>query len=158
MTDIEAAALDLARRWRAHDHDDGASINTVFAVFGAAAALSRLLERHANALRAGAGRLRDFAGDQGAQEIDRARALPLSQQPRSTAAAAMIEHQLRRGHGRRVPMTAEAWGALDAYLRERLALLEETDEFWRDKRRGAPPIAGERVREHLIATRRVLVL
>jgi hypothetical protein len=132
-------ALDLLARWRAHENDECASFNTLFAVFGVASPLGRLADRFPHA--ACAIWLKDIACDYGkADKIPCEPELNLrlpdwgaSKQPRSDAAAAMVEHALVRhgGRQRRLSMTPEAHAALIEYYREKIELLSEIDALLR---------------------------
>jgi hypothetical protein len=81
--------------------------------------------------------------------------------PRSAAAAAMIEHGLKRnGRGpRRIHMTESAHAALLAYLEEKLCLMREiavVADRGRRERREIRRIHERVVRRHILATERAI--
>jgi len=132
-------ALDLLARWRAHENDDCASLNTLYAVFGVASPLGRFADRSPHAA-ACVMWLKDIACDYGKggeiprEELDwRLPDRGASKQPRSDAAAAMVGHGLVRhgGRQRRLSMTPEAHAALIEYFREKIELLAEIDALLR---------------------------
>ena len=59
-------ALDLLARWRAHENDECASFNTLFAVFGVVSPLGRLADRFPHAACAIWLKAPSFPHDQGA--------------------------------------------------------------------------------------------
>jgi hypothetical protein len=132
MTTI-TEAIDLRDRRRAHRNDECAASNTIFAAFGVNSSLGRYADTSAYRNETYAIWLEDVAYDAGwdgpSDEERREWHDFKSVRPRSSVAAAMIEHGLRRSErgNKRVPMTAPAHAALVAYFEEKLRLMREID-------------------------------
>jgi hypothetical protein len=142
--------LDLGRRWRAHENDNGAGGGTLCAVFDARQrkAILRYFDTADYASW-----LDTLACRHGTSRDSRPYYLGPERQPRSPAAAAMIENGLQRVKGRRLAeMTAAARNALVGYYHEELSLLREMDalNWWpaRSHRRGC---ALNWLQEHIAA-------
>jgi hypothetical protein len=122
--DVGRAAINLLRRWQAHELGGGASSNTLFAVFGVASPAGRFADRSTYNNPPYPMWLADIAYNHGVEVPPRPEGLPRDH-PHSPGAAAMVEHGLSRGGGRRVAMTAAAQMALFGYYREKIVLLNE---------------------------------
>ena len=121
--DAGHAAIDLLRRWQAHELGGVASSNTLFAVFGVArrpGASPTSPHTTTRPIRHGSRILPTITGSRFLCAPRVAADLP-----HSPGAAAMVEHGLSRGGGRRVAMTAAAEMALLGYYREKIVLLSE---------------------------------
>jgi hypothetical protein len=124
LPDVGRAAVDLLRRWQAHELGVAASSNTLFAVLGVASPAGRFADRPTYNNPPYPMWLADIAYDHGVEVPPRPESVP-PHWPHSPAAAAMVEHGLSRGGGRRVAMTATAHMALLGYYREKIVLLSE---------------------------------
>jgi hypothetical protein len=94
------AAIDLLRRWQAHELGGVASSNTLFAVFGVASPAGRFADKFTYNNPPYPAWLADIAYDHGVEVPPRPEGLPRDH-PHSPGAAAMVEHGLSRGGGRR---------------------------------------------------------
>jgi hypothetical protein len=130
-----ATANDLLKRWRAHENDKCAAVNTLIAIFKLASPIGRFCDKFTYLNPPYAMWLEDFIYDRRTAPDDRDTRLALDQQPRSQAATAMIEHRLTREHRRCVPLTATARTALTRYYEEKLGLLAETETLFKHDRR-----------------------
>jgi hypothetical protein len=125
INDTGRAAVDLLRRWRAHNSDEGAALTTLLAVYGTQSTLGRMLVRWvANPVPVHVW-LAEIAHANGARLADVGPA-----PARSAAAAEMIKRRIVRrsgvskGHRKRLEtMDFRAHAALLAYWRERRELL-----------------------------------
>jgi hypothetical protein len=118
---IAAEAMELRRRWRAHECGLCSAVNTIFAVFGVASPEGRIVDKIAYLNPGCPIWLEDIADDYGLDDPDRSTATP------SSAAAAINERELRRHNGRRVPITKDVAKATLDYYAEEAALLAAID-------------------------------
>jgi len=134
MTDV-AVLLDALRRWRGHENDNAAAIDTLLAVFGGRSPLGRFASHGLLPRPSMIGLwlycdICDYCDYRVLiDEANAAYGYINGERPRSDAAARMIDHGLPRKTGRgpagRLPLTPEARAALLMYFREEIELLRE---------------------------------
>jgi hypothetical protein len=134
MQEVEIAgraqmANNLLWRWRAHRNDNGASLNTLVAVFGIRSPLGAYVDKWAYTNPPYSSWLEDIVYLGGATSLemyeDGKCGGNSDQCLRSLAAERMRLHGLRREGTRCVCITGAAHSALLLYYRERLTLLHE---------------------------------
>jgi len=134
MSDV-AVLLDALRRWRAHENDNDAAVNTLLAAFGGRSPLGHFASHGLLPRPSVIGLwlycdICDYCDYKVLiDEADAAHGYLNGERSRSAAAARMLEQGLERktgrGQVRRVRLTPEARAALLAYFREESELLQE---------------------------------
>lgn len=134
----------LLQRWLAHENDDCAAMNTLFAVFGVNSALGRYADNFAY-------NNPPYAGWLGERAVDCMADWTVQIQTRSSAACEIIACGLVRANPKaaRLPLTGETKTALILYYREKLQLLSQIHGLVDDGRRRT-------VQRHIRATLEVL--
>jgi hypothetical protein len=118
---------DLCWRLRRHEVGNGAAANAIATAHGWSSAQGRAAERTFNIIYA---LTSDIEIDYG---VERDRRCHDGRPPASAAAAVMLQNEaMRPGRSRRLrPLTEPEGAALDAYLDERAALLDEIEALER---------------------------